>query len=139
MLEKHKDIIHTLSVPERFLFEITQNPHYHDILKVMYYQATVSEVLETVERRIMYIDLACDEVRSSNKMKTFLEVCLDFLFYSSRLTIQQLVLKFGNQLNSGIQGNACGFTIASLVKVYYDLDATHELHNNMYILTCIAY
>ena len=91
-----------LTPPERFLFELSRVPRLHSKLRAVEFCLQFSEACQEISDALSAIQLACDEVRNSQGLKTILTVAL----------------AAGNALNEGTaRGSAAGFTLDSLHKL----------------------
>lgn len=101
MLEEHADEIENLARADRFLYEISKIEHYEERLRCLYYQKKFKERLAECEPKILSVVSSTKELKSSKRLKKFIEV----------------VLAFGNYMNKGARGGAYGFRISSLNKL----------------------
>ncbi|XP_037803931.1 disheveled-associated activator of morphogenesis 2-like [Penaeus monodon] len=101
MLEEHADEIENLARADRFLYEISKIEHYEERLRCLHYQKKFKERLAECEPKIASVISATKELRSSKRLKKFIEV----------------VLAFGNYMNKGARGGAYGFRVSSLNKL----------------------
>ncbi|MGH0134704.1 UNVERIFIED_CONTAM: hypothetical protein FKN15_014982 [Acipenser sinensis] len=101
LLEEHKHEIERMARADRFLFEMSRIDHYQQRLQALFFKKKFAERLAEVKPKVEAILTASQEVIRSKRLKQVLEV----------------VLAFGNFMNKGQRGNACGFKIYSLNKI----------------------
>ncbi|XP_028967542.1 disheveled-associated activator of morphogenesis 1 [Galendromus occidentalis] len=100
-LEEHSHELELLAKADRFLYEVGKIVHYEQRLKTLCYKKTFKEKLNDIKPKIVAVTEASKDLQRSRRLRRLLE----------------LVLAFGNYMNRGDRGNACGFKIASLNKL----------------------
>ncbi|OQR78633.1 disheveled-associated activator of morphogenesis 1-like [Tropilaelaps mercedesae] len=100
-LEEHSHQLELLAKADRFLYEVGKIVHYEQRLKTLCYKKTFKEKLNDIKPKILAVTEASKDLQRSRRLRRLLE----------------LVLAFGNYMNRGDRGNACGFKIASLNKL----------------------
>lgn len=103
LLESHaRDTpISSFATADRFLLEMSRIPRYEQRLGTLYFKKTLDERLNFIRPSLDIVAEACRELKTSQKLCKVLE----------------LVLAFGNFMNSGMRGNAAGFRIGTLNKI----------------------
>ncbi|XP_022645280.1 disheveled-associated activator of morphogenesis 1-like isoform X2 [Varroa jacobsoni] len=100
-LEEHSHQLELLAKADRFLYDVGKIVHYEQRLKTLCYKKTFKEKLNDIKPKITAVTEASKDLQRSRRLRRLLE----------------LVLAFGNYMNRGDRGNACGFKIASLNKL----------------------
>uniref|UniRef100_A0A4W3GIM8 Dishevelled associated activator of morphogenesis 1b n=1 Tax=Callorhinchus milii TaxID=7868 RepID=A0A4W3GIM8_CALMI len=115
LLSEHKHEIDRMAKADRFLYEMSRIPHYQQRLQSLYFKKKFAERVAEVKPKIEAIHLSSKEVLQSKILKQLLEV----------------VLAFGNYMNKGQRGNACGFKLSSLNKI---ADTKSSIDKNITLL-----
>ncbi|XP_035234924.1 disheveled-associated activator of morphogenesis 1 isoform X1 [Anguilla rostrata] len=115
LLEEHKQELHRMAKPDRFLYEMSRINHYQQRLQSLYFKKKFAERIAEIKPKVEALTKASKEVVQSRNLKQLLEV----------------VLAFGNYMNKGQRGNAYGFKVSSLNKI---ADTKSSIDKNITLL-----
>ncbi|XP_045532895.1 disheveled-associated activator of morphogenesis 1 isoform X2 [Pieris brassicae] len=101
LLEEHQDELDSMARADRFLYEISKIPHYHQRVRTLLFKKKFSAAVAEASARASVVLRAARDLTRSRRLRTLLEI----------------VLALGNYMNRGARGNASGFRLSSLNKL----------------------
>jgi len=97
-LQKHEKEVDKLTEADRFLFFLSKIDRCETKLKIMSFMGSFQEQLQSLQPQINSVITAASSIRDSTKLKKVFEI----------------ILAFGNYMNSAKRGGAYGFKLSAL-------------------------
>lgn len=119
LLSAHEHEIDQMAAADRFLFEMSKIDHYEERLKCLYFKKKFSERMGDVSPKVGAVLNASLEIKKSKCLRKLL----------------QLILAFGNYMNSGHRGSAYGFEIDGINRT---CDTKSSIDKNITFLHYLA-
>ncbi|XP_030840281.1 formin-like protein 3 isoform X3 [Strongylocentrotus purpuratus] len=116
-LANNADKYEEMGEAEQFMFQMARVDRYESKLRLMTFMGIYGELVVTLKPEIQAIVKACDSIVTSGKLKKLLEI----------------VLAFGNYMNSSKRGPAIGFKLESLQRLTF-VKSTDRSHNFLHYL-----
>ncbi|XP_041473582.1 formin-like protein 3 isoform X2 [Lytechinus variegatus] len=116
-LAENADNYEDMGEAEQFMFQMARVDRYESKLRLMTFMGIYSDLVVTLKPEIEAIVKACDSIVTSGKLKKLLEI----------------VLAFGNYMNSSKRGPAIGFKLESLQRLTF-VKSSDRSHNFLHYL-----
>ncbi|XP_071478345.1 formin-like protein 3 isoform X2 [Diadema antillarum] len=116
-LSEKSDQYENMGEAEQFMFQMARVDRYESKLRLMTFMGLYGDLVATLKPEIQTIVTTCDSISTSGKLKKLLEI----------------ILAFGNFMNSSKRTPAIGFKLESLQRLTF-VKSTDRSHNFLHYL-----
>ncbi|XP_071813478.1 formin-like protein 2 isoform X3 [Apostichopus japonicus] len=122
LLAENADQYKTLGEAEQYMFQLARLDRYEAKLRLMAFMGIYDELIASLRPEIMYLTISSKSVCSNSKLKKIFE----------------LILAFGNYMNSSRRGSAYGFRLDSLERLTFVKSTNRDLTFVHYLVATVA-